>query len=445
VPKELEQLPPRAPHRKTTNPALQISLVSLSSSSSSENDSPCRSSRTRRPANREKIMENLIKKAKQEYKEAAAAYSPMEQSQFPSTMQDNIFVRQLSFSQAQPPPLTSKTRSNRRYPLSTSIESEPESPVVVVHVPRKISTASREPHAKALDDVDPIADFARRLSDVAQTLANRSYESPDSLDDSGTIKEILRSDLGRVASTATVDQFMASNFAEMMQQISQNQVIEITRVAKEHISIESQRLATLLKTQPPSAPPPAQLWQDLKFLYRVAEEAALYGAQIDILDYQKHFCDGRVPIIEQDRQLLQENAGHVINPRRSWLVMEPGNDPRFFCSTTSRCPPNWRRTLRVPMNENEMYACLTTDAARYRFEFMTSAVQMLFGGNVERQNQSRYPLVEMGRERQAGLQKQEGYHQPQLVYVKDAGPGLNQPTVEEQWSREQQPSSMMEF
>jgi hypothetical protein len=97
------------------------------------------------------------------------------------------------------------------------------------------------------------------------------------------------------------------------------------------------------------------------------------------------------------------------------------------------------------MNENEMYACLTTDAARYRFEFMTSAVQMLFGGNVERQNQSRYPLVEMGRERQAGLQKQEGYHQPQLVYVKDAGPGLNQPTVEEQWSREQQPSSMMEF
>jgi hypothetical protein len=91
-----------------------------------------------------------------------------------------------------------------------------------------------------------------------------------------------------------------------------------------------------------------------------------------------------------------------------------------------------------------MYACLTTDAARYRSQFMTSTVQMLFGGNLERQNQSRYPLVKMKRERQAGLQKKEAYHLPQLVYVNATGLGFNQPTVEDQSSHEWQHLSMME-
>jgi hypothetical protein len=54
---------------------------------------------------------------------------------------------------------------------------------------------------------------------------------------------------------------------------------------KEHISTESERLATLIKTQPPFVPTPAQPWQDLHFFYCVAEEAALYGAQIAGLVY----------------------------------------------------------------------------------------------------------------------------------------------------------------
>jgi hypothetical protein len=181
----------------------------------------------------------------------------------------------------------------------------------------------------------------------------------------------------------------------------------------------------------------------VNFLYRVAEQAALYGAHLASLVYQKHFCDEGLPTIEQNWQLLQENVGPVIDPKYSWLFLEPGNDPRFFCSTTSRCPPDGRHTLRVPITKDEMYVFLTTDAARYRSEFMTSSVQMIFGGNVERQNQSRYPLVNMEREKQGGLQKQHTYYQPRFLHIKATAPGFNQPIVEGQWFRERQPSPMV--
>jgi hypothetical protein len=168
-------------------------------------------------------MEYRVKRAKREYKEAAVAYSSMEQSHFPPTLRDNIFVRQLSLSQTQPSPLNSKTRNNRRYPLSASIGSEPESPAVVLNVPGKTSAASLAPHEEILNDVDSLADFARRLSVVALNLVNIGYEPPDSGDHSETTEEILRSDLGQVVSKATAEQVMASNFAETIQQILQRQ------------------------------------------------------------------------------------------------------------------------------------------------------------------------------------------------------------------------------
>jgi hypothetical protein len=390
--------------------------------------------------------------ALQEYKEAAEACSPTLQSHSLPLMPNNILAQQSSLPQTPPLPLAPKEGNKKRYlPSSVSDESGIESLITATKVSRKDSVASALPGEELLDDNDPAADFARRLSDVVHILANREYNIPDSDGEFRTPAEVHGLEIEHAFSTAAAESVMALKFAETLQQILQDQEEIITKATKEHISVEAQRLATLITTQPPSAPAPAKTWQDLSILYRVAEEAALHGAQTASLAYQKYFCDEHLPTIEQARQLLQDHAGNTVDPRHSWLILEPENDPRFFCSTISRCPPNWRRTLRVPMNEDEMYACLTADAARYRSQFMTSSVQMLFGGNIERQNRSQYPVINMEREREANVQQQQqrnlqqqACNQPQPIYEKATGQGLFQLSGFELWSRERQPSFAME-
>jgi hypothetical protein len=391
-------------------------------------------------------------KALQEYKEAAEACSTTLQRHSLTPMRNNIFARQLLLSQTSPSSLASKKGVKRRsLPPSVFDESVTESLITATKVSRKDSIASIPPGKELLDDNDTVADFARRLSDVAHTLANRGYNTADRDDNLRVFKEVHRPEVEQAVSTAAAESVMVSKFAEIMQQILQNQEEIITKATKVHISVEAQRLATLITTQPPSAPAPAQPWQDMSILYRVAEEAALHGAQTASLVYQKYFCDGRLPTVEQTRQLLRNHAGNTVDPRHSWLILEPENDPRFFCSTMSRCPPYWRRTLRVPMNKDEMYACLTADAARYRSDFMTSYVQVLFGGNIERQNRSQYPVINMEREREANVQQHQQLHlqkqacnQPQPIYEKATDLDSFPLSGFELWSRERQPSFEME-
>jgi hypothetical protein len=368
-------------------------------------------------------------------------------------MRDNIVARQLSWSQGEMSPIpstyNSKSHPAKRKQISPpgSIEDTLDSNV---SGPKKTQNDTRTspkisgsfssfpPHNEILDDNAPLTDFTRRLSNVAQTLADRSYKTPDSSDDSGITEEIYRSDFEQVATAAAAELTKAMTSQEMMKQILQNQQDIITKVTKEHITIEAQ--------------PPVQPRQDTNFLYHVAEEATMYGAEIASLAYQKHFCDGRLPAVGQARQLIRDNTGNIVDPRYSWLTLEPGNDPQYFYSTMSRCPPGWRCTLSVQMTTEEMYSCLRADAVRYCSAFMTSPLQMQFGGNIERQDKSQYPLINMEWERLRSLQQQH-QEQPQIPdqtqtrYIKAQIPierGFNQPSPLEQWRHGRQPSWLMD-
>jgi hypothetical protein len=471
TPKEAKQL-----LRKASCTSEDHALAAqLTGSSSSEDDLPVRSTRNRRKkapglytTRRNIIKARSVKDALREYNDAAAVSSPRFQLSIASpSMQDNIFSRQLSLSQSETSPLLSpynlRPRSANRITLPplASIDSYSNSKICATtdsrndtkSSPRKLSTPLVSPYARILDDENPLIEFTRRLSNAAKALADRGYKTPDSGDDSGTTEDIHRSDIGPVATAAAAKSIMALKLQEMMEQIWKQQEDTITKVTKEHVTLQAQRLATLISTQPPSIPAPAQSQQDMNFLYRLAEEAAMYGAEKASLLYQKYFCDKRLPTVEQAKQLMYDNVGNIIDPMHSWLILEPGNDPRYFCSTMSRCPTNWHCTLAIPMNTDEMHGRLVADAARYRSAFLTSSLQYSLGGNIERQGASRYPLVDMNREtlarqqqleeleQRANNHRQPIFERPQVAVWSVSG----QPPTLEQWSRGRQPSWMMDL
>jgi hypothetical protein len=291
--------------------------------------------------------------------------------------------------------------------------------------PCKISTPHNSPYSVVLDDDSPLVEFTRRLSNAAQALADRGYKTPDSGDDSGTTEEMPRSDIGQVETAVGAQFIIASKLKEMIEQVLQKQEETFAKVAKEHVTIEAQRLATLITTQLPSAPPPVQPQQDMKFLYHLAEAAAMHGAEKANLLYQKHFCEGRLPTLEQARQLICDNVGKIVDHMHSWLILEPKNDPRYFCSTISRRPPDWNRNRKVVMTIDERHSCLVADETRYRSAFLTSELQANWGGLIEGRGTSRYPSFNAQREKFAmqqqlkELQQRVGNHR-QPVYERPA-------------------------
>jgi hypothetical protein len=334
-------------------------------------------------------------------------------------LNDNLFSRPLSLSQQSPrPPMSSETSeaiSNKSCKVE-EVVSLKASPFFKI-----VSDLPSPSNQEAIDESAPIEEFKRRLSEVARALANGEYSLPTS-DTLVTTGDMSKSNSTKPGAISTTGVPLASTVKEMVEEMLQRleQQEETIKKSEERMKNETERLATLIATQPPTSTP-AQSYKENKILFRIAEVAAVQGAKQASLSYQKMVRDGHLPAMQR---AIKEPVSD-----RFWLMMEPQNDPGHFCSTKSWAAQHWRRTLSVPMTQEEMFASLKADEARYRSAFITSAVQMMLGGNVERRLKSRYPLhnlLQRQMEEQEQEQQRLGHH---TVYQAHQVTNVNLPSL----------------
>ncbi|KAF1912078.1 hypothetical protein BDU57DRAFT_78366 [Ampelomyces quisqualis] len=421
------------------------------------------------------VKSSKVIKASKEYKAAEEALSPLWSPYAVSspTVENNMFSRQLSVSeqgQCSPKPSphagnqSSGNRGNHAY-----VESESESPQFAKGISQNGTTRKRSidfaspptPSQEIIDHDAPLAEFTRRISHAALALGKRGYDSAGS-DDASNIEEIP---IGEPETRTTVDaaeSSIAATLKEMMEGVlrklqMQEETTRTTeermKLTEERIKLESQRLATMIATQPPSAPPQAQASQERELLYELAKTAALHGAEKARVVYQNTFCGGNLPTMVQLRELVTDvdQTGNLIHPALMWqMLIEPQQFPQYFYSTRPWIAHPWRSTLTVPRTQEEIFACLKADEARYRSAFWASNIQMKLGGNIERQGKSRFPLHEaIQRAQRSQLQQQQPIsHAPETFYFKAHVanvPGFAQSIVVEQPYQPRKPSWMMDI
>jgi hypothetical protein len=305
---------------------------------------------------------------------------------------DNIFSRQLSLSeQSIRSPLSPKAPeviSKRRHEVQQSISLEESS---ILRVRRASLSSSRALSSNS----EPIKEFARRLSDAARALADGKHKLSLSQSSDTTGENDASETMASHTSTSSLASAMREAVEQAVQKLAQQQE-ETIKKSEQYIKNESERLATIYKTQPPTYAQSQSNKED-RILYRVAEIAAVQGAEQAAVFYLKLLCEGQLPRTQQFKEPTSD---------RLWLLMAPQQYPSHFCSTISLSSQHWQRTRSVPLTQEQMYASLKADEARYRSEFITSAVQMIFGGNVERRIKSQYPLHNL-LERQKMEEEQE--------------------------------------
>lgn len=139
----------------------------------------------------------------------------------------------------------------------------------------------------------PLADFTRRVLVAAQALANKDQSD---IEEYGTTEEIPRNEVV-VASTKTTGTGKAqvevyANLLGMMQRMVEEheQTKKTTGELLLSHKLEAQRLATMIATQPPSAPPPVDSRQEVEAWNRIAYENQKYGALQAFATYSKPLC-----------------------------------------------------------------------------------------------------------------------------------------------------------
>lgn len=190
---------------------------------------------------------------------------------------------------------------------------------------------------------------------------------------------------------------------------------ERSKEDEDRIKNESQRLETLMATQPPTTPAPARAGDERKDVCRIAESAVLYGARQAELIYQNLFRGGQLPTQEELTRLLRDSSGNVVDPVDAWLIIQDQQWPEYFYSTRSWADKYWHRTRKWPLTKSQMFDYLKADEIRYREAYMSSGLQMRLGlGNSP--EQSSYPLYNMVLREQA-KQQQNSPQADQVSYM----------------------------
>ena len=344
-----------------------------------------------------------------------------------STSKPNLFSRRLSKIEEDAEP-----KEVRRHPTKTSgsknasDSEEPDSDLL-----RKYTGPSTPDYyrlgslaSNARDDEDeydaPLADFTRRISSAAMVLANRGKYEPDS-DDSGSTEEIPRNEVAPATAAAAAQTEVASNILEMMQRMVQDH--EETKKATEELllanKLEAQRLATLIATQPPSAPPPVDSRREVEIWNRIAYENQKYGALQAFSTYTQLLCGNNTEAAARIMQpLVNAPQGDILQLMAEKQAIQPQDRPDRFFSTRSLMADKLRSVPGVFMSMDDMYDILKGHDAKCRRAFKLSRIANALGATKAREAApSQYPLLNRIRAEQ---QEREQRKQPptQTVFLK---------------------------
>jgi hypothetical protein len=291
--------------------------------------------------------------------------------------------------------------------------------------PKYFRVGSLVPSNTNEDDQDdaPLIDFTRRLSSAALVLANKGFTTPEGHDSSGA-EAIPRPKPEAITTAAAAESELVSTFMDMIQRMTRDHEATTEKTEKLLVAnkIECQRLATLIATQPPSAPsaPPPDSHAEKAAMLEMAQALSAFGASDAFLMFKRHF-HGDNPLSSE----LQKPSIAMRVPITSVKLEEPWTveqeRPDLFCSTKSLMQDRLRRTVGIPMTMEEMFYCLKADEARYVRAYQTSPLQIALPmGLLERQNlKSQYPLrnyLEMRLELR--LQQQRAQPEPQTIFLK---------------------------
>lgn len=258
------------------------------------------------------------------------------------------------FHQGQSSPIPSPLARNipsRNKGRHAYVESESESPQFPKDVSQKGTTRNASvdfpvlpPLQQIIDHDAPLAEFMRRISNSAQALAKRGYDSPDN-DDSSTAENASAGQSRNPTTVYADESSIAATLREMMEDVlqklqMQEAATKITeermKITEERIQFEAQPLATMIATQPPSAPPQAHASQVRELLYQLARTAAIHGVETAKIVYQNTFCGGNLPTMPQLRGLVRDvdPVGNPLDPKEMWQpLIRPQEYPSIFCST----------------------------------------------------------------------------------------------------------------
>jgi hypothetical protein len=258
-------------------------------------------------------------------------------------------------------------------------------------------------------DRAPLTSFTRRLSSATLALANSEFDGPGS-DYSGTTEEIPRNPVA-LADNGAQSEF-ASSLLQMMQRMVQDH--EETRWTTEELllanKLEAQRLATLIATQPPSAPPPVDSRQEVETWNRIAYENQKYGALQAFATYSKLLCGDNTTAFKQIMQpLVHAPEGDLLKLLADNQAIQPQERPDRFFSTRSLMSDKLRRTPGVMMTMDGMYHILKGNEMKYQAAFQSCRLGRELGGTKSREdNPSQYPLLNrLLREREQQQQQQQ--------------------------------------
>jgi hypothetical protein len=410
-----------------------------------------------------------VAQALKEYQEAQAAIEEKVTARRSSSapLRDNLFARRLSqtseYSQTEGLPIASTLRgsSKKQVPKLASVEEQSESEETlhasishegnkstltsdqdvsdneersadlnrkdtgVSTPPKYFRVGSLAPSNIYEDDQDdgPLMDFTRRLSSAALVLANKGFPTPEGHDSSGA-EEIPRPKPEAITTAAAAESELVSTLMDMMQRMTRDHKATTEKTERLLVAnkIECQRLATLIATQPPSAPsaPPPNSHAEKAAMLEMAQELSAFGASDAFLMFKRYF-HGDNPLISQ----LQKPSIAMRVPITSVRLEEPWTveqeRPDIFCSTKSLMQDRMRRTGGIPMTMEEMFYCLKADEARYVRAYQTSPLQIALPlGLLERQSlKSQYPLRNyLETQLESRLQQQRAQPEPQTVFLK---------------------------
>jgi hypothetical protein len=190
---------------------------------------------------------------------------------------------------------------------------------------------------------------------------------------------------------------VASSLLSMMQRMVQDH--EETRRTTEELllanKLEAQRLATLIATQPPSAPPPVDSRQEVETWNRIAYENQKYGALQAFATYSKLLCGDNTTASNQIMQpLVDAPEGDLLKLLADNQAIQPQERPDRFFSTRSLMSDKLRRTPGVMMTMDGMYHILKGNEMKYQAAFQSCCLGRELGGTKSREdNPSQYPLL----------------------------------------------------
>jgi hypothetical protein len=429
-------------------------------SSSSEDEGTVNSIWPRRtkatvPTKKRDLKSFKVIKAIEELKEAHETISPMTQPYLISpTIANNIFARQaLISSQRVPTPLkashnlTQLRETQEKYTPQAPVHTDEDSnSVTAVYRRREANTASSTAQSpiSSAKPVEPDTDdeavirFTRRLSSAALALANKSFKSPDSGNDSGGSEQTQKSDLEEIPSRADAQtKVQADIMATLMGMMKKQQEVSDLHVLC--LKIDSQRIATQWSTQPPPAMSAAELYNFTMQVLQYGAEHAIKAMQASVVHRNQLAAAGLCQnTTDPSSQPMVDFRGRPIQIQE-WVH---GDCKDFFSATSVYGRPEFvisktQRPYTISLTREDMYHFLKADEVRYRSEWRNSSLLTLyFNPHGERQrNSSRFPLHDREiRERAETARLQDQQQQrstpPQIVYYK-AGtanvPGFGQP------------------